>query len=56
MRKAFEAFSRLFTLRDVFTFGGLGLIYVGAPHAIDPIAANPGLIIVGAALFWLGVR
>ncbi len=38
--------------RDVVTFGGLALIGYGAQLIFEPAA----YIIIGAGLFWLGVR
>ena len=41
-----------FDLRDAFVFGGLALAGIGIGLMHLPAA----LIVVGAALFWLGVR
>ena len=42
----------VFDLRDVFVFGGLGLVSAGL-HEIYPPAA---LVIPGALLVWMGMR
>jgi hypothetical protein len=39
-------------LRDVFVFGGLACGAIGAAQIYGPA----GWIVVGAALFWLGIR
>lgn len=39
-------------LRDVFTFSGLGAIFFGLSQIYSPVA----WVVVGIALFWLGVR
>lgn len=58
MRKLLSKFSALpklaalVDLRDGFTFGGLALVGYGL-HAIYPPAA---FVVVGAVLFWIGVR
>lgn len=52
-RAARRAASRIdIDLQDAFVFGGLGCVGYGL-HAIYPPAA---WIVVGAALFWLGIR
>lgn len=39
-------------LRDAFVFGGIGLVGYGAGLIYMPA----GFIVVGSAIFWLGVR
>lgn len=39
-------------LRDLFAFGGLGLMGYGIALIFMP----GGFIVIGAGLFWLGVR
>ena len=38
-------------LRDLFTFGGLAMVGLGLRAIYEPVS----LIVVGAALFWLGI-
>lgn len=59
MRKLFENLLRLaqpvlgaFDSRDVCTFGGLLLLGYGLAAVYSPA----GWIVVGAGLFWIGVR
>jgi hypothetical protein len=52
MRKFLPKLAGLIDLRDGFTFGGLALVGYGL-HAIYPPAA---FVVVGAVLFWIGVR
>lgn len=42
----------LVDMTDVFVFTGLGLVGYGLHQIYAPIA----FVVVGAALFWLGVR
>ncbi len=42
----------LFDMADAFVFGGLGCVGYGIAQVYAPLA----WIVVGAALFWLGVR
>lgn len=39
-------------LRDVFAFGGLGMV----GHGIAMVSPSAAWIVVGVAVFWLGVR
>jgi hypothetical protein len=55
MRKilnALSAFCRQFELRDLHAYGGLVLIFGGVCQISVPMA----MLVVGAAIFWLGVR
>jgi len=52
MRDKLRQLAALPDLRDVVTFGGLGMVGYG-PSLISPPAA---WIVCGTALFWLGVR
>lgn len=51
-RSAAKIVSAAFDLRDVFVFGGLAMVGYGLSEVYAPSA----WLVVGAALFWLGVR
>lgn len=52
MKRAFGWIRSVFDLRDAFVFGGLGAVGYGIASFSVPAAC----IVVGAAIFWLGVR
>jgi len=52
MRKIISTLAGAIDLRDAFVFGGIALVGYGV-HAIYPPAA---FIVVGLAVFWIGVR
>lgn len=47
-----KTLSQAIDMRDVITFGGLGMLGYGL-HLVCPPAA---WVVVGCLLFWLGVR
>lgn len=52
MRKLLSTLVGIVELRDVCTFGGLGLVGYGLYAVYPPLA----FIVVGAALFWIGAH
>jgi len=50
--KAWAAMRAGIELRDVFVFGGLACVVVGAAQIYVPAA----WVVAGGVLFWLGVR
>lgn len=52
MKALIAKIAGLFDLRDAFVFGGLFTLGYGAYLMYQPA----GFMIVGAGLFWLGVR
>lgn len=52
MRERPAMIARFFDLRDAFVFGGLAMVGLG----LDQLSRPAALIVVGAVLFWLGVR
>lgn len=52
MRDKLKKLANLLDLRDVLTFGGLGLLGYGL-FLINPPTAY---IVMGALIFWLGAR
>lgn len=50
--KKLDNITKLIELRDVFVFGGLGMVGWGL-YAVYPPAA---WIVVGSAFFWIGAR
>jgi hypothetical protein len=52
MRNKLNSLASLLDVRDVLTFGGLGVLGYGL-YLIQPAAA---FVVMGALLFWLGAR
>ena len=52
MRALFQKVAAAIDLRDLLAFGGLGLVAYGLLAVYAPAAP----IVVGAVLFWMGVR
>jgi len=52
MKALFSRIAKAFDLQDLFVFGGLGCVGYGIWQVYPPAA----WVVVGVALFWLGVR
>jgi hypothetical protein len=52
MREKLKKLANLLDMRDLLTFGGLGLLGYGL-YLVHPASA---MIVMGALIFWLGAR
>lgn len=52
LRKMIETLTGVVDLQDLFVFGGLACVGYGVAQIYAPAA----WIVIGAALFWLGVK